>query len=217
MDTQIPEASVIKFPHLIGIVVSAFMLLLATTAMAQSQRGSNVPAGVQSAANDAEETAQRFGLGAEAGVGLDPELIMFGAHGTFGPVFSPRVHFRPGIEFGVGEVTTLFGINLDVLYSLPGATTRGGWSPYVGAGPNFTLSHQGFDTDQTDKVTTETTSGTTSATTTTDTRNRFNFSDTDFSSGFNFIAGARRGRGFFEMKATAYGVSNIRLLAGFNF
>ena len=207
----------IKLPHLVGTVVSVLSLLFATTAMAQSQRGSNVPAGVQSAANDTEEAVRRFGIGAEAGVGLDPELIMFGAHGTFGPILSPRVSFRPGIEFGVGEVTTLFGINLDVLYSLPGATTRGGWAPYVGAGPNFTLSHQGFETDQTDKVTTETTTGTTAATTTTDTRNRFNFSDTDFSSGFNFIAGARRGRGFLEMKATAYGVSNIRLLAGFNF
>jgi len=208
---------VIKLPHLVGTVVSALTLLVATAAMAQSQRGSNVPAGVQSTANDVEETVHRFRLGGEAGVGLDPELIMFGAHGSFGPIFTPRVSFRPGIEFGLGELTTLFGINLDVLYTFPGATGRSGWRPYIGAGPNFTLSHQGFDTDQTDKVTTETTTGTTTATTTTDARSRFNFSDTDFSSGFNFIAGARRGGTFLEMKATAYGVSNIRLLAGFNF
>jgi hypothetical protein len=49
-------------------------------------------------------------------------------------------------------------------------------------------------------------------------RNRFDFSDTDFHGGMNFIAGARNQSGvFFEMKATAYGVSNIRFLAGFNF
>ena len=34
----------------------------------------------------------------------------------------------------------------------------------------------------------------------------------------NFIVGMRKQNGmFFEMKATAWGVSNIRLLAGFNF
>ena len=71
----------------------------------------------------------------------------------------------------------------------------------MGAGPNFALSHRGFESDESD-----------------DGRNRFDFSDTDFEGGFNFIAGARNRNGMFlEMKATAYGVSNVRLLAGFNF
>jgi len=36
--------------------------------------------------------------------------------------------------------------------------------------------------------------------------------------GMNFIVGTRKRSGaFFEMKATAWGVSNVRLLAGFNF
>jgi hypothetical protein len=71
--------------------------------------------------------------------------------------------------------------------------------PYVGAGPNFGLSHRGFETDDDDT-------------------GRFDFGDTDFNGGLNFIAGARSQRGvFFELKATAYGVSNIRLMAGFNF
>jgi hypothetical protein len=49
-------------------------------------------------------------------------------------------------------------------------------------------------------------------------RNRFDFSDTDFEGGVNFIAGARNRNGVFvEMKATAYGVSNVRLVVGFNF
>jgi hypothetical protein len=39
-----------------------------------------------------------------------------------------------------------------------------------------------------------------------------------FEGGVNFIVGARRPSGMFlEMKATAYGVSNVRLLMGFNF
>ena len=36
--------------------------------------------------------------------------------------------------------------------------------------------------------------------------------------GMNFIVGMRKRSGvFFEMRATAWGVSNIRLLAGFSF
>ncbi len=141
---------------------------------------------------------KRLGIGVQGGVGLDPELIDFGAHGTFGPIFRRQIAFRPGIEFGVGEVTTLLGINLDVLYAFSDAADQMRWVPYVGAGPNFTLSHQGFEAD-TDK-------------------SRFNFSDTDFTGGFNFIAGARQRNGFFfELNATAYGVSNVRLLAGYDF
>ena len=76
------------------------------------------------------------------------------------------------------------------------------WTPYVGAGPNFALSHRGFDPDGEDI----------------EERNRFDFSDTDFEGGVNFIVGARRPNGMFlEMKATAYGVSNVRLLVGFSF
>lgn len=160
----------------------------------------NVPAKAQDAEGSVERAVKRFGVGVVGGVGLDPELIDFGAHATFGPVFHRNVQFRPGIEFGLGEVTTTFGINLDVLYTFPGATRQTRWTPYLGAGPNFGLSHRGFEA-------------------TTDAQgNRFNFSDTSFDAGLNFIAGARNRSGLFlEMRATAYGVSNVRLLAGFNF
>ena len=146
-----------------------------------------------------EDFVERFRIGVQGGIGLDPELIIFGAHGAFAPIFHPRVEFRPGVDFGIGEVTTTFGVNLDVLYRLPGSTGR--WRPYFGAGPNFALSHQNFEVG--DDV---------------DEENRFDFSDTDFETGFNFIAGARTAGGMFvEMKGTAYGVSNIRLIVGFNF
>ena len=171
-----------------------------TTAAAQANP--NAPAGQAQSAT--EDFVERFRIGVTGGVGLDPELIVFGAHGAFAPIFHPRVEFRPGIDFGIGEVTTTFGINLDVLYSFPGSTGR--WRPYFGAGPNFALSHQSFDfeDDDVDDLVDE--------------PGRFDFSDTDFETGFNFIAGARSVGGmFFELKATAYGVTNIRLLAGFNF
>jgi hypothetical protein len=199
--------------HLLGLAAAA-MLLFPYSAQAQQPVDStqssevelsaaaqqNVPPKAQEAEGTVERAVKRFGIGVEAGIALDPELIDFGAHGTFGPIFHRNVEFRPGIEFGVGELTTTFGINLDVLYTLPGATRQTRWMPYVGAGPNFSLSHRGFESDSTNPT------------------NRFNFSDTSFDAGLNFIAGARNRNGMFlEMRATAYGVANVRLLAGFNF
>ena len=171
-----------------------------------SDQQSNVPQQARELEQDVEETVRRFRMGVTGGVGLDPELIVVGAHARFGPLFRPGLTFRPGVEVGLGELTTMLAIDLDVIYTLPGTTARSQWRPYLGAGPNFALSHRGFETDDTDNV-----DGA-------EDRNRFDFSDTDFEGGMNFIAGARsRGGLFFELKATAWGVSNIRLLAGFNF
>jgi len=172
-------------------------------AAAQQTPPSNVPAPAAQAENAVEGAVRRFRIGVEGGVALDPELVVFGAHAAFGPIFKSGVDFRPGFEFGLGEITTLFAINLDVTWMLPGATRTTQWAPYVGAGPNFALSHRGIDTTNDPEA---------------DEGSRFDFSDTDFKTGFNFIAGARSRNGvFFEMKATAYGVSTIRLLGGFNF
>ena len=187
----------------------ALALLIPSVAAAQGQPG-NVPAQVQQAEDDAERLVERFGIGVEGGVGLDPELVVFGGHATFGPLFTPDLGFRPGIEFGIGEVTTTLAINLDFLYRFPGSTTQTRWMGYVGAGPAFGLSHQGFETEDTDNVEVDGVE--------IDGRNRFDFSDTDFNGGVNFIAGARsQGGVFFEIRATAYGVSNVRLIGGFDF
>jgi hypothetical protein len=184
--------------------LALFVLLFPSPLRAQQ----NVPPAAQRAESDVESAVERFGIGVQGGVGLDPEIINFGAHATFGPLFRPTLQVRPGLEFGLGEVTTMFGINIDVLYTIPGFTSETRWLPYVGAGPNFSLSHRGFETDDGDNVDTDTG----------DRPGRFDFSDTDFSGGMNFIVGMRRTSGmFFEMKATAWGVSNVRLLAGFNF
>jgi len=106
-------------------------------------------------------------MGVSAGVALDPELIDFGVHATFGPIFKRGVDFRPGVEIGVGELTTLFGINLDVLYTFGGYNRQTRWIPYIGAGPNFALSHKGFSSDDVSatQTTTTTTTGTTANTT----------------------------------------------------
>jgi hypothetical protein len=173
----------------------------------------NVPPAARQAEADVESAVERFGIGVQGGIGLDPEIINFGVHGTFGPIFRPALQFRPGVEFGLGELTTLFGINLDVLYTFRGGDageTR--WMPYVGAGPNFSLSHRGFETDDGDNVDVDGIPGDL------EDGGRFDFDDTDFNGGMNFVIGMRRPNGmFFEMKATAWGVSNVRMLAGFNF
>lgn len=170
------------------------------------QQRSDVSAEMRQVQNDIEAVVRRFRIGVEGGVAFDPELIMFGAHAAFGPLFRPGIEFRPGVEIGLGELTTLLGINLDVLYTLPGTTRQTRWSPYIGAGPTFGLSHRGFATEDTDNVDANLD------------RNRFDFSDTDFNGGLNFIAGARNRAGlFFELKATAWGVSSIRILAGYDF
>jgi hypothetical protein len=213
-----------KITLALALIVFSTLSLAPSSASGQSlsDAGTAVAAQTQNAANAGSRPLR---IGVSAGVALDPELIDVGVHGTLMPIFHRRVGFRPGVEIGVGELTTLFGINLDVLYTLPGSTGTTRWAPYVGGGPNFALSHRGFQTDNANNVTT--TGGTTVVTTGTtgtpgavviETRNRFNFSDTDFSGGFNFVAGARSPRGtFFEIKATAWGVSTIRLLAGFDF
>jgi len=193
---------------IIVIVATATVLTVPNVTHAQQ----NVPPAARQAEADVESAVDRFGIGVQGGIGLDPELINFGAHGTFGPIFRPTLQFRPGIEFGLGELTTLFGINLDFLYSIAGFTRETRWVPYVGAGPNFSLSHRGFETDDGDNVDIDGIPGDLAD------RGRFDFSDTDFNGGMNFIVGMRRQTGmFFEMKATAWGVSNVRLLAGFNF
>jgi len=170
----------------------------------------NVPPPAQRAQGAVERAVDRYRIGVEAGVGLDPELVVFGGHGTFGPIFNNAVVFRPGLEAGIGEVTTFLGINLDVLYRFPVSDPQTPWRAYIGAGPTFGLSHRGFEVDEADHVDVP---GAVN-----NNRNRFDFSDTDFNRGMNFIAGARNQRGlFFEMRATAWGVSNLRLLAGFDF
>jgi hypothetical protein len=155
-----------------------------------------------------ERTARRFRLGVEGGAGLDPEIIDVGIHMNVERFIRNSMTFRPGLEIGAGEITTLLNINLDVLYTFADFTEETRWVPYVGAGPTFGLSHRGVSADDVDDPDIDELAD----------RNRFDFSDTDFNGGINFIVGMRKPSGvFFEMKATAWGVSNIRLLAGFDF
>jgi hypothetical protein len=169
-----------------------------------------VPTSVQRLTGQLERQARRFRAGVSGGAALDPELISIDAFATLTPFRRPSLAVRPGVELAFGEVTTLVGLHFDVLYSVPGVRPSVRWAPYIGAGPNFSFSHRGIDEDQFlgDNVTDDGD----------DDNGRFDFSQYDWNNGFNFIVGARTPRGtFFELKATAYGVANIRMLAGFEF
>ena len=212
-----------KLSHLLTIGVS--VTLLPCVALAQQQPTTqqtrevaasrqNVPAPVQRAEANVERQVKRWAIGVQGGVGLDPEIVDVGVHARVGPIFGRNLTFRPVLEIGAGEVTTILGINLDFIYTFPGYTRDTPWIPYIGGGPNFGLSHQGFETEDSDNVDAEGPDGEDVD----ETGGRFDFSDTDFNGGMNFIVGMRKQNGvFFEMKATAWGVSNIRLLAGFDF
>jgi hypothetical protein len=158
-----------------------------------------VPPEIRVLERQVERQLRRYNAGIVGGVSVQPELIMAGGHVTFERVFRPAVSVRPSVQLGFGELTTLLGIDLDVLYSFPGATRRTPWAPYVGAGPTVGFRHRSLEGEDDDG-------------------NRFDFGDFDAEHGFNFIVGMRNRNGtFFEMKATASGISDVRLLAGVTF
>ncbi len=196
-------------PEREGVLATAYRTgpLLFDQATAAQQQG-NVPQAVREAEAGVKRTARRFNLGVQGGIGLDPELVDLGVHGSFNGIFDPNLAFRPVLEIGFGELTTMLGFNLDMVYTFA-SSTDSRWTPYFGAGPQFGLSHQGLNADDADNLGIDVPE---------EEQDRFDFGDTDFNVGMNFIVGMKTQRGaFFEMKATAWGVSTIRLLVGFNF
>ena len=167
----------------------------------------------QPTADELRRDAQRFGAGVLGGVGIDPELIAFGAHGTFGPV-SPQSRVPARDRGWDRRDHHVSGHQSRLRLLVPGHEPRRQIVPLhrhrADVRPekhrNLDVGDEIDDIDDGDDVEDE------------DDPNRFDFSDTDFNGGMNFIVGMRKRSGvFFEMRATAWGVSNIRLLAGFNF
>src|SRR6185437_7974964 len=119
----------------------------ASGANASARKAAPLPPSVHNVENQIQQQARRWRLGARAGVGLDPELIMFGVHSQMGPVFSRNVFFRPNADFEWGEITDMVALNLESVYRIPTTTGRGLWAPYVGAGPSLNFIHQSFQTE----------------------------------------------------------------------
>jgi hypothetical protein len=160
-----------------------------------------VPPEVRRLERDIERQARRYQLGVRAGVGLDPELLMLGVHAQVGPFFNSDIFLRPNVEFGFGEVTALFGLNLEAIYRLPITSRQGRWTSYVGAGPGFNFLHQNFDK-------------------TTNSGKRIDFGNFHSDTGLNILGGLRYRSGtFMELKTSVYTDSapTLRFIVGYNF
>ena len=119
----------------------------ASSADSDAEAAPVIPREVRQVERDIERQARRFQVGVRGGVALDPELILIGLQSQVGPFFAPDLYLRPTVEFGYGEVTALFALNLEAIYRLPINGRQGRWSTYVGAGPGFNFLHQNFEKD----------------------------------------------------------------------
>jgi len=181
-------------------VASVVTLLEAATPGQDTAVVAAVPEQVRSIERGIERQVRKYQLGVRAGVTLDPELVLLGVHAQVGPFFNRDVFFRPNLEFGIGEVTTLFAINPEFIYRLPVSARQGRWSAYVGVGPGFNFLHQNFDIK--------------------DEKKRIDFGEFRSDVGLNVLGGIRFRSGMFmEMKTTVYSNPSptLRLIVGYNF
>lgn len=148
-----------------------------------------------------QREARRLQAGVRVGVALDPELIMIGVQSQLGPIFNSNVHFRPSVEFGWGEVTSMFGFNGEFIYSLPQASSRDDrWTPYFGGGLGINLLHQNFVRENGSR--------------------RIDFGDFHSDSALNILGGVRYQSGLFmELRTSIYSDPSptLRVILGYNF
>jgi hypothetical protein len=171
-------------------------------AAGEPQLSDPVPASVRKVESDIQRQFSKWHGGFQLGAALDPTLLSFTGFAAIQSGLSRSVQFRPGLEFAFGELTKLFSINLDGVYTLPGMSRMSKWAPYVGAGPQFAISHRNFDQQVINGSTVQ----------------KIDFGDWSWNTGLNFIVGARSpGGASFELKGTAWGAASVRLLAGYQF
>jgi hypothetical protein len=155
-----------------------------------------VPAKIRDVESDIKREAKRWRVGVRAGAAFDPELLLFGVQSQMGPAFHRGVFFRPNAEFAFGEVTDLVALNLEAVYRFTDRSSRGAWSPYVGAGPSLTFIHQNFEAGR-----------------------QIDFGNFDYETGFNVLAGVQKRSTFIELKTSLYSgpAPKLRLIFGYNF
>jgi hypothetical protein len=155
-----------------------------------------VPPGVRRLEQEIVRQTSRFRVGGRAGMGLDPELVVFGAQTQIGPFFEESIWARPDIELEFGEVTTLIGINLDGIFRVGGESGR--WVPFFGGGVGFNFVNEGFTSEEDE--------------------NRFEFHNFVFDTGLNLMAGVQSRTGMFlELRAAVYAEPHLRSVVGYNF
>ncbi len=173
----------------------------ARTGNSSAQNAAPLPPAVRNAESQIQHEARRWRLGVRAGVGFDPELVLFGIHSQMGPIFSRNVFFRPNADFEWGEITDMVALNLEAVYTLPTTARGGSWAPYVGAGPALNFIHQSFQSQAGQG------------------RN-ISFGNFDYETGFNILMGLQNRHGtFFEVKTSLYSAPApvLRLMLGHNF
>jgi hypothetical protein len=146
-----------------------------------------------------EREARRLRLGLRGGVALDPELIMIGVQSLVGPVVRSDVFFRPSVEFGLGEVTAMFGFNGEIIYRLARSPEQR-FSTYFGAGLGINLLHQNFEGEEDGR--------------------RIDFGDFHSDSALNILGGVSYSSGvFLELKTSVYSEPSptLRFTVGYNF
>ena len=156
-----------------------------------------VPEKVRDIEGDIRRESRRWRMGVRAGAAFDPELFMFGVQSQMGPIFHPRIHFRPNAEFAFGEVTDLIALNFEAVYRFSAANRRGNWTPYVGGGPAMIFIHQSFQSGR-----------------------QIDFGNFDYETGLNVLAGMQNRRGtFVELKTSLYSgpAPKLRVIFGYNF
>jgi hypothetical protein len=156
-----------------------------------------VPEKVRDIEGDIRRESRRWRLGVRGGAAFDPELFTFGIQSQMGPIFHPRVLFRPSAEFAFGEVTDLVVLNLEAVYRFSAASRRGNWTPYLGAGPALIFIHQNFEAGR-----------------------DIDFGNFDYETGFNVLGGMQSRRGtFVELRTSLYSgpAPKLRLIIGYTF
>ena len=152
------------------------------------------PPQVSQVTNEIEGEARRWHAGGRIGIGFSPEIFLFGVQSQIGPFFSPHLLFRPNAEFGFGELTDMFAVNLEAAYRF-NTTFHRAWTPFVGFGPSLNFIHQGAS------------SGSVS------------FGNFNYKTGFNVFLGAQKRKTFLEMKTSLWSgqAPVLRLAVGYNF
>ncbi len=189
-----------------GVRTASAIEILTSTSSASANSGSAtdkgaqatpVPAKVRNVESDIRREARHWRLGVRAGAAFDPELFMFGVQSQIGPIFHPRVQFRPNAEFAFGEVTDLIALNLEAVYRFSSASRIRNWTPYIGAGPALIFIHQSFQSGR-----------------------DISFGNFDYETGFNVLVGTQSRKGtFVELKTSLYSgpAPKLRLIVGYTF
>ena len=127
------------------------------------------------------------GVGVRAGVSAEPGQFYFGGHAAFGPVVD-KLWFRPNLEVGVGNNTTLIAPNAEFAYWVP--LRKNPWNVYLGGGPAANIFTSGGI------------------------RNR----NSDVRPGFNLLIGLAERRGLFtEIKIGAIDSPSFKFGIGYTF